>query len=105
MVLALVTSSLAHVASTWPQTKVVVIPGNVSEKDFGKFYGAFHRTKPTLVCSCFDLEDDQEFGDTLGYDWVVDGYVSAGAKVLHIDSQFSTRWKYANEMPLRHMKR
>ena len=66
MVLALVTSSLAHVASTWPQTHVVIIPDNVSEKDFGKFYDVFHHTEPTLAFSCFDMEDDQEHGDIPG---------------------------------------
>ena len=40
----------------------------------------------------------------LGTIRVLDDYVSAGAKVLHSDSQFNTRWTYANEMPIHHMK-
>ena len=92
-------------AESWSNTKVMVIPDDVgcesNSEDFKKFNDTFSKLKPSLVVSCFGTDDNQRFGHIPGYFWMLDEFAQAGAKVLHIDRQFSNRWQNT-DIPVYH---
>ena len=90
--LAVVTASMMATAKSWQDTRVVQLPDDVGEKDLKTIGDVFSTVKPSLVVSCFGTDDNQRFGDILGYFWMLEEFAQAGSTVVYFETQFNQRW-------------